>query len=100
LASEPAGVLAWWWASLLDAGEMSNPLGWFIRRLQLNAPAPDELVAIATVWLGLPAVRRRELAQAYYQEAEAIWFAHGLGPTSAQLAYEVARAGGLDYAEW
>lgn len=100
LASDPAGVLAWWWASQLDAGVLDNPLGWFIRRLQLNAAAPADLVAIATAWLALPAARRRELAQANYHEAEAIWFELGLGPTSAELAFEVARAGGLEYAEW
>lgn len=104
LASDPTDVLAWWWSSLVDAAEMENPLGWFIRRLQAQAAgheaAPGDLVAIAAVWLALPAVRRRELAQADYHEAEEIWFAHGLGPTSAELAYEVARAGGLDYAEW
>lgn len=85
---------------------MENSLGWFIRRVQAQdagrEAAPADLVAIAEVWLGLPAARRRELVQAldYYTDAEAIWFEHGLGPTSAELAYEVARAGGLEYAEW
>lgn len=104
LAGEPAAVLAWWWAARLDAGQMENPLGWFIRRVQAQAAgreaAPADLVAIANVWLGLPAVRRRELVGASYPDAEAIWFEHGLGPTSAELAFEVWRAGGLDYAEW
>lgn len=106
LAGEPAAVLAWWWAARLEAGRMENSLGWFIRRVQAQdagrEAAPADLVAIAEVWLGLPAARRRELVQAldYYTDAEAIWFEHGLGPTSAELAYEVARAGGLEYAEW
>jgi hypothetical protein len=100
LAGEPARVLAWWWSSLVDTDGMSNPLGWFIKRLQRGDAAPADLVGIAAVWLELPARRRRELAEANYAEAEAIWFELGLGPTSAELAYEVARAGGLNYAEW
>lgn len=102
LAAPPAAVLAWWWASLLDdAGELTNPVGWFIRRVQNNEPPPDDLHPIARAWLTLPAHVRRDLAQAeYYTDAEAIWFTHNLGPTSAELAFNVALAGGLDYADW
>lgn len=102
LAAPPAAVLAWWWASLLDdAGELTNPVGWFIRRVQNNEPPPDDLHPIARAWLTLSAHVRRDMARAEcYTDAEAIWFTHGLGPTSAELAHQVARAGGLDYADW
>jgi hypothetical protein len=84
----------------LEAEWLENPLGWFIRRLQNSEAAPADLLAIASIWLTLPARRRRELAEANYGETEAICFELGLGPTSAELAFTVARAGGLDYAEW
>jgi len=101
LAAPAATVLAWWWSSLLDDGELTNPIGWFIRRIQNNEPPPDDLQPIARVWLTLPVRARRELARADdYADAEATWFTHGLGPTSADLAFDVALAGGLKYADW
>lgn len=100
LAAPAEAVLAWWWSSLLDTGELTNPIGWFIRRIQNNEPPPDDLQPIARVWLTLPTRARRELARADYADAEAAWFTHGLGPTSADLAFEVTLAGGLQYADW
>lgn len=101
LAAPPAAALAWWWAAELERAELSNPLGWFIRRIQNGEPAPLDLAPIAAAWLALPAVERRELLELESRrDTEAFWFEHGLGPTSAELAHDVLVAGGFDYGEW
>lgn len=101
LATPPVAVLAWWWEAMLARSELANPLGWFIRRIQDGDPAPAALAPIAAAWLALPAAERRDLmATEWYEDEEAFWLAHGLGPTMVELAHEVGRAGGFDYGEW